>query len=93
MKFFAWLSDHFQLIAWPTVCVFIWKLRGVLIEYRERFKKAEATVELLSTNHIPHLQVELEKLNDGVKDGFNKMSASFDTLADKIFMIVLSHKE
>jgi hypothetical protein len=100
MKFFAWLSDHFALIAWPTVCVFIWKLRGVLIDYRDRFKKAEETVELLATNHLPHLQVELEKINEGVRDlkegvngGFDRMTSSFDALADKIFMIVLSHKD
>jgi hypothetical protein len=93
MKFFAWISDHLQLIAWPTVCVFIWKLRGVLVEYRDRFKKAETTVELLATNHLPHLQTELEKINGGIKDGFDRMSDGFTAMRQDLIILLNNRKD
>lgn len=62
---------------WQTVCAWIgglytlYKLGSVVTavvgfftSITGRFKAAESTLSLLATNHLPHLQAEMEKIND-----------------------------
>lgn len=82
-----WISDHFSLIAWPTVVIMAWKLSATLRGYKDRFEKAEETIETIATNHLPHMQIELEKLNSSTSGGFDRVVDGLDNIRD-IFLIL-----
>lgn len=69
-----WLLSHFGLIAWPAVVAGAWKLSSILKGYRDRAEKVESTVELIATNHLPHIQSELEKVNTSLDGGFQRIA-------------------
>ena len=70
-SFFQWMS-----INWTTICAWgagfyaMYKIGSVItavasfvVTVTSRFKNAESTLSLLASNHLPHLQAELEKFN------------------------------
>lgn len=67
--------------------VLAWKVSSMLRGYRDRFEKAESTIETIATNHLPHMQMELEKLNASTQSGFDRMVDGLNNLRD-IFLIV-----
>ena len=71
---FAWFFSH-----WPTLAVLLvilillWKFGKAFTavslwinDFITGFQKAEVTLDKVATNHIPHLQMELEKANGGI---------------------------
>lgn len=69
------ILDNFHVIGWLGLITITWKLRGKFNELVDSLKAAadhsraaEQEIKLVATNHIPHLQVELETLNKGVQD-------------------------
>ena len=67
-----WLSLNWHLlVGWLMLAGFMWKIINFLgsakagaLTFVTRAEEAETTVKLLATNHIPHLQEELEKSNE-----------------------------
>jgi hypothetical protein len=70
-SFFKWLSEN-----WTTACAWagglyvVYQLGSVVTAFVNlifsvvtRIKTAESTLKTMATNHLPHLQVELEKAN------------------------------
>lgn len=69
--FFPWVVSHLNYIGWPVVLGFTYKmLRFVFKAGRvftlacQRILDGEQTLHLVATNHLPHLQVEMEKSNE-----------------------------
>ena len=67
-----WLISAFNLanVGWAAfiyACIRVTKLTfnagSAITAARERVLKGEETLMLVATNHLPHIQVELEKLN------------------------------
>ncbi len=71
MKFIQWLVQNWQAVCgWITGLFVLGKLlRGftsVVLSVSsavKRFEQAENTLSLVATNHLPHMQWELEKTN------------------------------
>lgn len=63
-------SNSRQLAAWGGAIYGLYRvvratfsLSGAASAVKDRAVKSEATIHLLATNHLPHLQAELEKQN------------------------------
>lgn len=71
MQFFQWIATNWQAIcAWAGglyLAYHIGRLFASLVlvinALVKRFQMAEGTLVAMATNHLPHLQVELEKTN------------------------------
>lgn len=71
MQFFQWIANNWQTVcAWIGGLYTLYKLGsivtaviGFITTFTTRVKDAEKTLTLMATNHLPHLQVEMEKLN------------------------------
>lgn len=92
MNFFTWLNNHLNLIAWPALLGIAWKISAKIKGYSDRFSKSEETIELLATNHLPHIQAELEKINSGLDMGFTKLADGMSNLSRDL-LILLSNKD
>lgn len=79
-----WFALHWQAICgWAFLIValykfirFMVKAITVLTSLADRATDAEQTIHLLSTNHLPHIQVELEKSNEhlsGLREEISKV--------------------
>ena len=85
-----WLDAHWPaVLGWITGLItlakvgkFFAKLAVSVNNVSERFLAAEQTLTLLATNHLPHLQAEVERVNDGIADLQNKTANGNDTLIE-----------
>jgi hypothetical protein len=75
--FLTVLKQYLDTLQWPVIALMCftgaWKARGIWQDYTLRADRAEArdiktaeTIELLATNHLPHLQMAMEALADRV---------------------------
>lgn len=67
---FAWVVSHLALIGWPAVLyaayriiVMCFKVGRSATLIVQRVLTGEETLHLLASNHLPHLQIEMEKTN------------------------------
>lgn len=95
MNLFAWLSDHIQLIGWPTLIAIAWKTSAKVTKAVARFRNAEEelsntqdTVNTVATNHLPHLQLELEKLNQAVPEGFGRLADGISGMRQDLLILL-----
>ena len=76
MHVWNWIDLHWQaILGWVTGLITLYRVgrwfANLAISINSvftRFELAEATLEKLATNHLPHLQVEMEKMNEGLAD-------------------------
>jgi len=68
--FFPWVVSHLNFIGWPLVfglgykiLVFLFRAGRVMTVVEQRVLKAEDTIHLMATNHLPHIQVAIEESN------------------------------
>jgi hypothetical protein len=77
--FLTILKQYLDTLQWPVIAIMgitgAWKARGIWQDYCLRADRAEArdiktaeTIELLATNHIPHLQMAIETNTAAVKE-------------------------
>ena len=83
----VWASEHWtQLVMILALCTFLYKLYIVVekfLLYPGAIISTQKNMDLMMTNHLPHLQVELEEINGnlrGVRDDFKEMRADFRAL-------------
>lgn len=72
MPFFHWLDANWQFIC--GLCTALYLISRVVKFFADivikvssvvdRFEAAESTLVTVATNHLPHLQAELEKTNE-----------------------------
>lgn len=85
-----WLDAHWQaLLGWLTGLITLAKVGKYFTKMAisvnrvfERFEEAEQTLHLLATNHLPHLQTEMERMNEGIADLQDKSGRSTETLIE-----------
>lgn len=65
-----WVSPYLHALGWCTLIGCAWKASSKFSEFVDNIKDtlsnskdAKDTINLVASNHIPHLQIELEKLN------------------------------
>jgi hypothetical protein len=58
-------SHMMQLIAWPTVVIGAWKLRGWLSETEDAFA---AKIDKITENHLHHIQESMKETADALRD-------------------------
>jgi hypothetical protein len=83
MQVINWIASNWQAVCgWATVLVVLYRIGAALARAvtginmaLTRFTQAEqtitsvkGTVELLSTNHLPHILAELQKTNEHLSD-------------------------
>jgi len=68
------ILDNIHVIGWISIITITWKLRGKFNELVDSLKSAaehssaaEKEIKVVATNHLPHLQVELENLNKEIQ--------------------------
>lgn len=80
----VWIVSHWQTICgWSFLVVVAYKFIRFLAkaitvgnDMVNRTTDAEKTIHLLATNHLPHIQAELEKSNDhlsGLREEISKV--------------------
>jgi hypothetical protein len=80
----VWLAAHWQQICgWAflvvllyKVIVFLVKITKAVTDIVDRANAAEHTLTKLATNHLPHMQTELEKSNEhlvGLREEISKV--------------------
>lgn len=70
VAFLQWIVSHLNFVGWPLVfaCIykllrFLFKAGRVLTVVEQRVLKAEDTIHLMATNHLPHVQQAVEESN------------------------------
>lgn len=73
--FFPWVISHLSLIGWPTLIYtcykilrFIFKGGTLATVFLQRVLKAEDTINLMSVNHLPHIEAAVTKSNEILVD-------------------------
>ena len=88
-----WLSEHWtQLIGWSLVVAFLSRLLAVarkLINYGDGIDETKANLTLIMTNHLPHIQAELEKVNDNISGLRADMRENQQRLSEDIRLVLL----
>lgn len=92
MEFFQWVAANWQAVCgWITGLFVLGKLlRGFTslissaISVVNRFESAEGTLTSLAINHIPHLQMELERTNKTLESQ-NSVLQSVDETLKKLY--------
>src|SRR5277367_2957659 len=88
MNFIAWSNDLIHLIGWSVLLKIVWNVSSKFTTMKERTESSQATMELVASNHLPHLQTEMEKLNATTTNGFSRMtettSEGFDRIANAL---------
>ena len=67
-----WISNLIHLAGWTGLITATWKIAQRVFTFVEKLNNTEQTVIALATNHIPHLQAELEKSNKITEEGFDR---------------------
>lgn len=72
---YVWVVSHLQVIGWPAffygiywVIKTCYKVGRAAATVEQRVLAGEQTLHLMASNHVPHLQLELEKANETLGD-------------------------
>lgn len=97
-----WASDNWpQLVGWTALVTFlsyIYRWVKNIGGYANTLSETREDLSLIKTNHIPHLQTELEMINqrlekvntnleglrEDFRDGINQLSASINVVLARI---------
>jgi hypothetical protein len=64
---FEWLSNHLQLVGWPTLIALSWKAWRFLTKAELRFIASETHIKKMATNEFPHMQASLESIDRNIQ--------------------------
>lgn len=87
MPVLNWIVEHWaSLVFIGTAALIVYRfLKGwtsIVAWFHtswNRFENSESTIHLIATNHLPHLQVEMEKVNEhlaGIRDDLRFVMAN-----------------
>jgi hypothetical protein len=75
---FEWVAQHLQVIGWPTLCIFAWKVATYFERLSAQASKTIGQIDTLATNHFPHMEASLKNQDDLL----HSMDKSLSTIAD-----------
>jgi hypothetical protein len=83
-----WASEHWQeLIGWSALATFFyraWFVAKRIIGFGEGVEETRADLKTIMTNHLPHLQIELESVNSKLSDLHSGMHGDIDGLREDL---------
>jgi hypothetical protein len=89
---FDWLSNHLHLIGWPTLIYACYRIIKVTFRFgraatlvEQRVLDGEATLHLVATNHLPHLELAMQDTNKSVQN----MHETLRGLRDDLRMLMV----
>lgn len=53
---FQFVSNYIHLVAWPTICVFLWKASKAVQKFTDKLDKTTGQIDTMATNHFPHME-------------------------------------
>lgn len=74
---YQWAIDHVQYLSWPVVVVGTWFGSKWANSFVDRAKQAESSIELIKTNHLPHLQETADNINENITGLRNDLKSYF----------------
>jgi hypothetical protein len=93
---FKFFSDHVHILGWLSLIVFALKVSWKLSRFFDglaasfaKTEKMESTVELLATNHIPHLQIGIDKVDDTLQNLRSETIAELKGIRSDLFQVAL----
>jgi hypothetical protein len=57
---FEWASQHLQVIGWPALCIFAWRVATYFERLSAQASKTIGQIDTLATNHFPHMEASLQ---------------------------------
>lgn len=90
-----WLLTHIKEISIFSLIGMLFKVIRMVLNLKSRAEEVEKTQILIATNHLPHLQIELEKLNDSsirTLAGIDKLNNGIQHTNTLLTAIVASRK-
>lgn len=95
MNPFEWLSQHWlAFTGWTGLAVFLWRVHKTaskIEKYGEHLTTVREDLTVVMSNHLPHVQAELESINqnvgglrDDVKDGLGRLTDSINVVLTRI---------
>lgn len=93
----VWISQNwFYIAAWIGLGVFFYRLYTVVRKfemYGENITKAKTDLEIIMSNHLPHLQTELEIVNQNIIGLRESVRDGFSGLRDDLRSLMVMSKE
>ena len=87
-----WLAGYWpQLLGLTALSTFLYKLWcGIrkVVEPWESISSVKADLDLIKTNHLPHLQAELERVNDNLTGVRDDLRAGFEGLSRDLSIVL-----
>jgi hypothetical protein len=56
---YEWMLHNLPLVGWPTLCFCAWKVSGYFQKLVTQVKTTVNQIDVMSTNHFPHMQESL----------------------------------
>jgi hypothetical protein len=53
---FQFVSNYIHLVAWPTICLVLWKASKAVTKFTDRVEKTTGQIDAMATNHFPHME-------------------------------------
>ncbi len=86
MNILTWISLHLSLVGWPAFAGFIWAGSRRYKTFSDNRKEMEGKVDLIMTNHLPHIQKELEDMNTNINSGFDRVADGLSNIRDLLLV-------
>lgn len=59
---FQWASQYIHVVAWPTICIAIWKVSQAATKFVEKLDTTIGEIHTMATNHFPHMESSLTEI-------------------------------
>lgn len=86
MNILTWLSLHLSLIGWPAFAGFIWAASRKYQSFAANREAMEEKIDLIMSNHLPHIQKELEDMNANLNSGFDRVADGLSNIRDLLLI-------
>lgn len=93
---FKFFSDHIHILGWLTLISFVakmsWRVSAFLEKISQSFDKTtkmQNTVEKVATNHLPHLQQSMDRMNETLAETRNDLVSELKGVRGDLFQIAI----
>lgn len=86
MNFILWLWAHLGLIGWPAFGGLTWTASRKFKAFSDNRKQMEDKIDHIMSNHLPHIQQELEDMNSNINTGFDRVADGLSNIRDLLLI-------
>lgn len=83
-----WATEHWQeLVGWSALATFfyrVWFVAQKVVGYGDGIRESRSDLKTIMTNHLPHLQIELESVNSKLDDLHSGLHSDLDGLREDL---------